>query len=262
MIVNIRKLFLPLVLLIAFQSSHAQFGFSHEIGIITGPIAYQSDFGERYDFETNTSKIGFGIGIVYYMNFDYLTKYSYRSYNNYFTDHFKVRAELSWNKTSLQHFGTWVDPDRTSDAADRLRAHSGEAQNFNLGLQLEYYPISIKAFSQGVYSFAPFISFGAQYVAFNAGVETAYGDQNIANSDNFYPFWEPGSVSEENGSTMSLVGSIGTRYKLSILSDLMIDLRVQSFFSDATDGLHHQLPSNKTNDWLVWLNVGYIYYFD
>ena len=262
MIINIKKLFLPVILLIALQSSDAQIGFSHEIGVIAGPIAYQSDFGERYDFETNTSKIGVGIGVVYFMNFDYRSNYSYSSIQNYFTDHFKVRAELSWNKTSLQHYGKWVEDDRTSDAADRLRAHSGEAQNFNLGLQLEYFPISIKAFSQGVYSFAPFITFGTQFVAFTPSAETSYGDQNIDNADNFYPLWEPGSINVDSGSTFSLVGSIGTRYKLTILSDLMIDLRVQSFFSDSTDGLDHQLSSNKKTDWLVWLNFGYIYYFD
>ncbi len=244
------------------QSSYAQFAFSHEIGVIAGPIAYQSDFGERYDFDTNSGNTGFGIGIVYYMNFDYLTNYYTNSWNNYFTDHFKVRAEISWNKTTLNHFGKWVDPEKTSINADKLRAHSGEAQNWNLGAQLEYYPISIKAFSQGVYSFAPFVSIGAQYVAFNPSVETSYGNQNINNANNFYSEWDPGSISDQSGTTMSFVGSIGTRYKLTILSDLMIDLRVQSFFSNSTDGLDHQLPSNKTDDWLVWLNFGYIYYFD
>ena len=262
MIIDLKKLFLPIVVLVGIQSSYAQRGFSHEIGVITGPIAYQSDFGERGDFETNTSKIGFGIGIVYYMNFDYLTTYRYNSLNNYFTDHFKLRAELSWNKTALQHYGEWVQPDRTSSNADKLRAHSGEAQNWNLGVQLEYYPISVKAFSQGVYSFAPFVSFGTQFVAYNPSAATSYGDQNIENAANFYSGWEAGSISEQSGTTMSLVGSIGTRYKLTILSDLMIDLRFQSFFSNSTDGLDHQLPSNQTNDWLVWLNFGYIYYFD
>jgi hypothetical protein len=244
------------------QTSYAQRGFSSEIGVIAGPIVYQSDFGERGDFESNTNNVGIGIGIVYYLNFDYLTTYTYRSANNYFTDHFKLRAEISWNKTSLQHYGTWVDEARTSANADKLRAHSGEAQNFNIGAQLEYYPVSIKAFSQGVYNFAPFISLGTQFVSYNPGVETSYGDQNINNADNFYSAWAPGSVSEESGNTMSIVGSIGTRYKLTILSDLMIDLRFQSFFSNSTDGLDHQLSSNRTNDWLVWLNFGYIYYFD
>ena len=78
----------------------------------------------------------------------------------------------------------------------------------------------------------------------------------------FNPGWQPGSISAENGSTWSIVSSIGTRYKLTILSDLMVDLRFQYFFSDWTDGLNHQLSSNKSNDWLVWLNFGYIYYLD
>jgi hypothetical protein len=252
----------PIALLLSMQLSYSQLAFSHEIGVIVGPVAYQSDFGERYDFETNSGNTGVGIGIVYYMNFDYLTNYYYYSANNYFTDHFKLRAEISWNKTNLNHFGTWVDEQRTSVAANKLRAHSGSAQNWDIGMQLEYYPISIKAFSQGVYSFTPFVSFGVHFVSFNPTVETTYGDLNIENANNFYPGWEPGSINDQNGSTWSLVGSVGTRYKLTILSDLMLDLRVQSFFSDFTDGLDHQLPSNKTNDWLVWLNFGYIYYFD
>jgi len=259
---NIKKLIIPFVLLLSVQLCHSQLGFSHEVGITVGPIAYQSDFGERSDFDTNAGNTGIGIGIIYYMNFDYLTNYYYNSRNNYFTDHFKIRAEISWNKTKLNHFGQWVDDEKTSTASDKLRAHSGESQNWDLGAQLEYYPLSIKAFSQGEFSFTPFLSLGAHYVTFNPSVETTYGDQNIENPNNFYPNWEPGSISDESGSTWSIVGSIGTRYKLTVLSDLMVDFRVQSFFSDKTDGLDHQLSSNKTNDWLVWLNFGYIYYFD
>lgn len=262
MIIHLKKLILPIALILAMQFSYSQLAFSHEVGVIVGPVAYQSDFGERYDYETNSGNVGVGIGLVYYMNFDYLTNYYYYSSNNYFTDHFKVRGEISWNKTNLDHYGTWVDPDRGSLNAEKLRAHSGEAQNWNLGAQLEYYPISIKAFSQGVYSFAPFVSFGVQYTFYNPTASTSFGDQNIQNPNNFYSAWEPGSINDQNGSTWSLVGSVGARYKLSILSDLMIDLRVQSFFSDFTDGLDHQLASNRTNDWLVWLNFGYIFYFD
>ena len=257
-----KRIFIIVLFLLSIQYSSSQIAFSHEVGIITGPVAFQSDFGERHDFETNSGNTGIGIGIVYYLNFDYLTNYYYWSANNYFTDHFKLRAELSWNKTELNHFGTWVDKSRTSAAADKLRAHSGEAQNFNVGAQLEYYPISIKAFSQGNHYLAPFVSFGVQFVSFNPKVTTTYGDLNVNNPNNFYPNWEPGSIDAKSGTTWSLVGSVGTRYKLSILSDLMLDLRVQSYFSDYTDGLDHQLPSNKSNDWLVWLNVGYIYYFD
>lgn len=262
MILNIKKIIIPFAFLLSMQVSYSQLGFSHEVGVITGPIVYQSDFGERYDFETNSGNIGIGIGIVYYINFDYLTNYYYNSSKNYFTDHCKIRAEIAWNKTKLNHFGEWVDKERAGSNADKLRAHSGEAQNWNIGAQLEYYPLSIKAFSQGAVSLAPFVSFGAQYVSFNPSVETSFGDQNIDNLNNFYPSWEPGSISDKSGSTWSVVGSIGTRYKLTILSDLMIDVRIQRFFNDSTDGLDHQLASNKSNDWLAWINFGYIYYFD
>jgi hypothetical protein len=40
------------VLLGFSNNSNAQFGFSHEVGVIAGPVAFQSDYGERY-FDTN-----------------------------------------------------------------------------------------------------------------------------------------------------------------------------------------------------------------
>jgi hypothetical protein len=44
----------------------------------------------------------------------------------------------------------------------------------------------------------------------------------------------------------------------------MIDLRFQYyFFSNWVDGLNPNpeiYKENKANDWLVWFNVGYIYY--
>ena len=46
---------------------------------------------------------------------------------------------------------------------------------------------------------------------------------NIEDPNNFYSAWEPGSVSDQSDTTWSIVGSVGTRYKLSILSDLMVD---------------------------------------
>ena len=72
----------------------------------------------------------------------------------------------------------------------------------------------------------------------------------------------PDSIRPENINAWSMVTSIGVRYKLGILSDLMLDLRWQLYFSDWVDGLNHQLSFNKFNDWLIWLNFGYIYYLN
>jgi len=271
MVINIQKLFIPFALLLSMQFSYSQLGFSQEIGIIVGPVAYQSDFGIRSDPETNSGNTGIGIGVVHYINFAYRADCNCYTTDKYFNDHFKVRSEISWNKTKLQHFGRWVDPDKTSEESARLRGHTGEAENWDIGAQLEFFPRSIRDFSAGINSFAPFASLGFHYVSYRPGVYTDYVNSdplnpndigNIDDPNNFFSAWDPGSVSDQSGSAWSIVSSIGTRYKLNILSDLMIDLRFQYFFSDWTDGLNHQLESNKSKDWLVWLNFGYIYYLD
>ena len=258
------------LIFLASQSAFPQLGFSHEIGVITGPIAFQSDFGERNDFSTNKGNTGIGIGLVHYINFAYRADCNCYTTDNYFNDHFKLRTELSWNKTKLNHFGEWVKDSRNSIEADRLRAHSGEANNFDIGMQLEFFPLSIRSFQAFGYKFAPFVSLGAHYTSFNPDASTSFINPNpvnndpgnINNPDNFYSPWEPGSINVESGSTWSIVSSVGVRYKIAPLADLMLDLRWQYYFSDWVDGLNHQLESNKNNDWLVWLNFGYIYYLD
>ncbi|WP_299112465.1 glutamate dehydrogenase [uncultured Winogradskyella sp.] len=250
------------------QKTSAQLGISHEIGAFVGAVAFQSDFGVRKDFETNAGNTGVALGIVHYINFAYRADCNCYSTDTYFNDHFKVRSEISWNKTTLNHFGKWVDDSRTSENAERLRRHTGEAQNWDIGMQLEYFPRSIRAFSAGAYSFAPFAALGAHYVSFNPSVSTSYGlPGGINNNDNFYSYWDDASggdpfISDESGSTWSVVASLGTRYKLTILSDLFVELRWQYYFDDFIDGLNHKLSSNKSNDWNLWLNFGYIYYLD
>lgn len=242
--------------------AYGQLGFSHEIGVIAGPVAFQSDFGVRNNFETNAGNTGIGIGIVHYINFSYRADCNCYTTDTYFNDHFKLRSEISWNKTKLNHFGEWVRPERTSLNADKLRAHSGEANNLDVGMQIEFFPLSIRSFQAFSYSFAPFVSLGAHYTTFSPTAATTYGDQNINNATNFYSGWDPGSINVEGGSTWSYVASVGVRYKLTMVSDLMLDMRWQYFDNNLIDGLDHQLPSNKANDWLVWLNFGYIYYLD
>lgn len=255
-------------LFIACQTASSQFGFSPEIGIIVGPVQFRSDYGLRNDSKTNFGNSGFGIGFVNYLNFSYQRGYGYNYRETYFKDHFKVRSELSWNKTNLEHFGEFVDPSKTSENAKKLRAHKGAAKNLNLGLQLEFYPYSIKEFEYLTPRFSPFISLGLNYTFYSSEVTTTYNNPNtaaigdITDPSNFYSYWDPESVRAANGNTLSLVSSIGVRYKINRLNDIMLDLRGQYFFNDWVDGLNHQLDSNQNNDWLVWLNVGYIFYFN
>ena len=264
-----KQLFGFLMLVMSMTNIGAQLGFSHEIGVIAGPVEFRSDFGERLNESTNLGNSGIGIGIVHYINFSYRADCNCYTTDTFFNDHFKLRSEISWNTTSLKHHGQWVDPSLTSDSADRLRGHYGEANNFDVGMQLEYFPRSIRSFQAFTYKLAPFISLGVHYTSFTPKASTDYVNStgtndigNILDPNNFYPYWEPGSINPASGTTWSVVSSLGVRYKIGILSDLMLDLRWQYYFDDLIDGLDHQLESNKFNDWLLWLNFGYIYYLD
>ena len=269
----IKSLCIASFILATLQSVYAQFGFSHEIGVITGPVQFRSDFGERFNEENNFGNTGIGIGIIHYINFSYRADCNCYTSDTYFNDHFKLRSEISWNRTQLNHFGQWVDDSQFGPDAQRLRAHSGEAENFDIGMQLEYFPFSIRSFSASVGSWAPFVSLGAHYTVSSPKQFTTYSsnglpsDRNIFNPDNIYQPWIAASDGEypidvDQINAWSLVTSVGVRYKLSPLSDLMVDLRYQYYFSDWIDGLNHKLPSNKFNDVLIWLNFGYIYYLD
>jgi len=180
------------------QTANAQLGFSHEIGVIAGPVQFRSDFGSREDAKTNFGNSGYGIGLVHYLNFSYRADCNCYTTDNFFNDHFKLRNEISFNKTNLEHLGQWVVPNLTSIEADQLRGHTGVARNLDIGTQLEFFPLSIRDFQAFAYRFAPFASLGVHYTSFTPEVSTTY-----ANPD-------PSAV----------------------------------------------------GDWLVWLNVGYIFYLD
>ena len=270
----IKQIILLLLICIGFSNiSQAQFGgFSHEVGIIAGPIAFQSDYGQRNNLSTNAGNTGMGIGLIHYLNFSYKADCNCYTPDTYFNDHFKLRTELSYNKTNLKHFGQWVAPNKTGSAADYLRSMKGSTAVTNLGMQLEYYPLSIRDFSATVGSLAPFISVGGQFSYYNAKNATPtlppYPPIPLLFPRTIQKYEDPSDgrihgYSTESGAVWSVVSSVGTRYKLTVLSDLMIDLRAQYFFSNWVEGLNPNpeiYKENKANDWLVWFNVGYIYY--
>ncbi|MEO4007103.1 MULTISPECIES: glutamate dehydrogenase [unclassified Flavobacterium] len=261
-----RKILLLLLTIVLGSSTSvkAQFGFSHEIGVIAGPVAFQSDYGERDNLSTDAGNTGYGIGIVHYLNFSYRSDCSCYTPETYFNDHFKLRTELSYNKTKLKHFGKWVEDSRQSVMANQLRGMRGSTAVTDLGMQLEYYPFSIRDFSVTPGAWAPFVSLGAHFNYFTTEAYSTLGP-NLGTNPNVTPEKYIGAVRNDSGTTWSVVSSVGTRYKLTELSDLMIDLRMQYYFSNWVDGMSPdptRYPENKHNDWLVWLNVGYIYYLN
>ena len=255
------RYFTGLICLLVLPSNMiAQFGFSHEVGVIAGPVAFQSDYGVRGDFKTNSGNTGYGIGLIHYLNFSYKAECNCYTPETYFNDHFKLRSELSYNKTELQHFGRWVDKSKTSLIANQLRGMRGSTAVTNIGMQLEYFPLSIRDFTATIGSWAPFISLGGQFSFYDPEAYSTLGplDSPISTPIKYYK-----ATTNQGGTVWSIVSSIGTRYKLTELSDLMVDLRVQYYFSNWVDGLNPDPKvylENRANDWNVWFNFGYIYY--
>ena len=251
-------------LLMLFGFSHmatAQYGFSHEIGAIAGPVWFQSDYGERHDFSTNQGNMGFGIGIIHYLNFSYKAECNCYTPETYFNDHFKLRSEISYNKTKLEHFGQWTES--SSLFARQLKAMRGSTSVTNIGMQLEYFPLSIRDFTATNGALAPFVSLGGQFSFYDPSSYSVLGDGELGQDPTITPIKYFDAFDRQGGTTWSVVGSVGTRYKLTELSDLMVDLRMQYYFSNWVDGLSPNpkvYTENKANDWLVWFNVGYIYY--
>ncbi len=271
----LKRLAFALSLLAFTQAAYSQLNFSHEMGVVSGSIQLRSDFGRRNNSQTNFGNSGIGLGIVHYINFTYRANCNCYTANSFFNDHFKLRNEISYNRTELEHLGEWVDANRTSVQAQQLRGHTVTAKNIDIGTQLEFFPLSIRSFQSFGYRLAPYISLGIHLTSYNPKVTTTYDNPdpsaygNILDQTNFYSGWfdnytagvDPYPIGVEGGSAWSTVTSVGVRYKLDRLSDLVLDLRGQYFFSDWIDGLNHNLEYNKSNDWLIWLNVGYIFYF-
>ena len=167
---------------------------------------------------------------------------------------------MSYNKTKLQHFGEWVDTDKKRLFNEQLRGMRGETSVTNIGMQLEFFPLSIRDFTSTIGSLAPFISFGGQFSFYDPKAYSTLGKLNIPSTT---PVKYYKATQNSGGTVWSVVSSVGTRYKVSPLSDLMLDLRFQYYFSNWVDGLNPDpkiYKENKANDWLVWFNFGYIYY--
>lgn len=257
---------------------NGQLGFSHEIGVITGPVAFQSDFGERNNFETNSGNVGFGVGIVHYLNFAYRADCNCYSKDTYWNDHFKVRNEIDFHITNLDNFGPEANDNDFGGLL--LRNHKGRSQVFEIGTHLEYFPLSIRDFQANAYKIAPYVSLGVHYVSFDPESTTLLRDDGDIFGDVLNPFTNQGApalinafsvgegqngsgIDNRQGNAWAIAWSFGIRYKLGPLSDLLIDSRWHFYTSNWVDGLNPDpRPSNRANDWIYWLNIGYIYYLE
>lgn len=244
-----------LFLFLGSKESNAQYGIGHEIGMVAGPVAFFSDYGLRWSLETNASNVGYGIGIIHYMNFAYSADCNCYTADSYFNDHFKVRSEIDWHETELRHFGYIAQKDNLR--GEQLRGMIGNAQVFEIGAHLEWFPLSIRDYTAFAYPISPFISLGPSFVSYKPSAYSTLGPLR----DNLFPTFEDG-LDFDRGSTWSVALGVGFRYKLGRFSDLVASGQWRYYDTDWLEGLNHDNPQNKSKDMIFWANVGYIYYLN
>ncbi|WP_374174258.1 glutamate dehydrogenase [Flavobacterium tructae] len=242
--------------------STAQSRLAHEVGLIFGPVTFQSDFGERNDLDTNLGNTGFGVGLVHFINFS-----TNSNRERFFSEHFKVRTELSFNSTKLNHFGKWTEKKPETLGVRQLKAMQGKSTVISLGSQLEFSPLKIHYYENSVGAFSPYVSLGFLVSYYTTEVSSSLG--KLGSPEATFPKYQTPSdgrqfgFSSENGIVLSGTAGIGVHYKLNEMSDLMVEGRFQAFSSDWVDGLNPNkkiYKENKSNDAQIWFNIGYIQY--
>ncbi len=252
---NLLRIILVLMVWSNFNTSQAQ-QLNHELGVMIGPVGFKGDYGERGDAETNFGNTGFGIGLSHYLNFAYSSRY-----NRYFNQHFKVRTQLSFHKTNLEHYGVYVNS--AGENSDLLRAMTGSTSVFEIGTGLEWYWKDIREFETSANQITPYAGLGIGVAFANPNNETNL-EGRLGSIDNTWPtfLWDQGEeprISSTNFTTGALNFQLGAKIKLDEMSELNLEGRWHVYFDDMVEGLNPS-SGNKYNDWIFWVGIGYIQY--
>jgi hypothetical protein len=244
-----------LLWLLPLQKAQAQMGMSHEIGFFLGPANFLTDYGERWNLKNNVANAGMGVGLVHFMHFAHHQQCNIYDSGSFFKGHFRIRNELNFLRSNLEHYGPVAS--QPTIGGQLLRAMHGVTHVWELGTHLEYHPLGIRRFSNFGYWFSPYIAAGIHYVNYKPD---AYSDLGpLEDTNNIFPAFQ-GGINLDRGSTFSVVGILGARYKLGVNHDLMVEARYHYYGNDWIDGLNHNAPQNKYNDLVFWVNIGYVYY--
>lgn len=234
-------------------------GLSHDIGILAGPSALQSDYGQSGNFSSNIKNGSTAIAVAHYLHF--VNPTSGWNPNNESLKKVAIRTQIQYiSNTNLEHHGKFAE--KQSITGEQLRGMKGTVSMINVGVNLEYYLKSLQDFlyANSNMSFNPFLTLGAKYSLFTNTMESDLGDWRQDNTVLMEKYRPEGSLDIGKGSSMSINLGIGTRYKLTEKFDLVAQFNYGFFLSDAVDGLTPDVPENKNNEWNSDLQIGLIYH--
>lgn len=247
-------------LLLITYTARAQH-LTHDVGVFGGVAVLQTDYGQRGNFLSSYGNSGLSFSFAHYLHF--FNKNTRWDSGDELFNYIMVKSEVNFmTGNNLQHHGVYVNAN--SDLARQLKAMTGSVSITNLGIQLEYYLKGLQDFINpySQIKWNPYIAFGFRYAFYNNTLTSDLGDWRTDITVLPTKYREPGALAVGSGSSFAFTFGIGTRYKLTEDLDLAGQLAIQSFLSDAVDGLQAEVIENKNNEWLMNLQFGIIYHLN
>jgi len=224
----------------------AQNSINHEIGVFLGPSFMQTDYGEAEQFKSSINNTGFGFGIAYIADFSDARLNS--TLGRAFSEHVKLRAELSYMKANFAYDGRPVD--NPSVEQNRFKAMEGSTKLLNLGLFTEIFVFNLTEDKK----LQPYVLLGASYTSVRPSLKSSLPYPSI-----YLP--EEDNIFMEKQNVFSFTGGVGTRYKLDEV-DIVFEYRFQAFMSDRIEGLDSDISGDKYNDAQTIFNIGIVFELD
>ena len=217
---------------------------NNEVGVFLGPIFMQTDYGQAKNFNSSINNKGFGFGIAYIADFSNSKTNS--GIKRFFTEHTKLRLELSYSKTNFSYDGKPVENERPQ--SDRFKSMKGNTKLLNIGVFSEIYPINTVLSEKKLH---PLVLLGASYVSAKPSLKSSMELPSI-----FLPVEE--NVFLDKQSTLSFTAGLGARYKLDDM-DFVLEYRFNMFMSDRIEGLDSDISGDNNNDSASIFNLGVIF---
>lgn len=253
----LNKIIIVLILLIPL-TLFSQDGKSFEGGFMSGLSSYQTDYGQRYEIKSGvTGNLGVVASGVMYMNFfDY--QITWWNKGQWVPMHLKLKAEASYTKGNLQHYGAYVK--ENSLTAEKLRAMHGSLSMFNIGFSTEYHFNDLTyAYHVNAPKINPYIGIGSMLVFSNPTFTSDRGDY-LVDPTVLPEKYQVDAIFPDKEITGSAFISLGSRFRGGDLGYFIVESRWHYFFSNHVDALDPKDDSNKFNDWMFQFQAGFSFY--
>ncbi len=242
---------LSLIAIFISRSLYAQ-NSPHEVGGYIGLASIQTDYGVKNEASRNAGdNIGFGIGIVHFLNFYNLNR-RWNSNASFFINHFRLRSEISYTTATLKRR---LEENQTPNDYNAMQ---GKTSIIGFGTGLEYHFKNIGKSYYRTVKFSPYLFLGISGNYSSPSLKYSLGDWEQDISILPSPWNEEEAIDMTSNFSVGINFNVGLRYAFSEKNSIIFDTKWSAYSNDWIDGLNAQVAQNNSRDWSFMLSVGYI----